>query len=116
MEADASPLPSDDTTPPVTKMYFAATSSLLPGSQPVSHILDFGVSVAEGTVEPTVAEIVENLRHRRSATDAELHHVVSTQRGADAPRRVDPPGDRRARGRRAHEPHRGQLDIAALAE
>src|ERR1700752_2148034 len=30
MEADASPLPSDDTTPPVTKMYFVGTSSLLP--------------------------------------------------------------------------------------
>ena len=25
MEAAASPLPSDDTTPPVTKMYFADT-------------------------------------------------------------------------------------------
>src|SRR5438045_6842456 len=87
-EADANPLPSDDTTPPVTKMYFVATSSLLPGRKPVSHILDFGVSIAGRAIESPVAEVIEHLRHRRPATDSELHHVVSPQGGTHTARGV----------------------------
>src|SRR5438477_3218237 len=116
MEADANPLPSDDTTPPVTKMYFAATSSLLPGSQPVSHILDFGVSVAGRALEPAVAKVVEHLGDGRPAAHPELHHVVSAQRGTHAPRAVHPPRDGRARGRLSPQPERSQLQIGPLAQ
>src|SRR6266542_3279224 len=116
MEADAKPVPSDDTTPPVTKMYFVATSSLLPGRQPVSHILDFSVSIPGRAVESPVAEIIEHLRHRRPATDPELHHVVSPQGGTNTARGVHPPFDRRARGGVPAEPQRGQLHIAAIAQ
>src|SRR6185369_8555344 len=116
MEADASPLPSDDTTPPVTKMYFAATSSLRLGSKPVSHILDFGVSIPGRAVESSVAQAVEHLRHRRTTADPELHHVVSPQHGAHAPGRIHPPLHRGARRRLAIEPQRGQLPIVAIAE
>src|SRR5260370_24700399 len=117
MEADAKPLPSDDTTPPVTKMYFVATSSsLLPGRKPVSHILDFGVSVPGRAIESPVAEIIEHLRHRRPATDPELHHVVSPQGGTHTARGVHPPLDGRARAGVPAEPQRGQLHIRAVAQ
>src|SRR5436190_9904496 len=116
MEADANPLPSDDTTPPVTKMYFVATSSLLPGPKPVSHILDFVVSIAGRAVEPAVAEVLQHLRHRRPAAHTELDHVITAQLGPHAPRAVQPPFERHVHPGIAAEPQCGQLQLPPLAQ
>src|SRR5712692_5535401 len=116
MDAEASPLPSDDTTPPVTKMYFVGTSSLLPGLEPVSNILDFRLSVAAAAVEKTNAQPIEHLGHRRPAPDPQLHDLLAAQHGTNAPGRVDPPRHGRPRRGLAAQPERGQLQIRSLAQ
>src|SRR5688572_18863721 len=116
MEADASPLPSDDTTPPVTKMYFVGTSSLLPGRQPVSNILDFRLSVPDLAVEPAITKAIEHLRHRRTPSDPQLDHFLAAQYRTNASRRVDPPRHRLPDRRISPEPKRGQLEVGAFAQ
>src|SRR5262249_57704835 len=57
MDAAASPLPSEDTTPPVTKMYFGATSTLpfLIG-QPRTNIVDFRCPVDDARIQTRVTQ------------------------------------------------------------
>src|SRR6266446_8594464 len=116
MEAEASPFPSDDTTPPVTKMYFVGTSSLLPGLEPVSNILDFRLTVAATAVEPEIAQAIEHLGHRGAAPHPQPDDLLAAQHGAHAPRRVHPPFEGGPRRRIAAEPEGGQLQIRAIAE
>src|SRR5215470_12239893 len=87
MAAEARPLPSDETTPPVTKMYFGATSPLLrarspahpgpprAGSQPdVSHRRR---AAPHRAVEPPVAQLVQDPGPRgipHATTSSPLSH------------------------------------------
>src|SRR6266851_3810411 len=116
MDAEARPLPSDDTTPPVTKMYFVGTSSLLPGLEPVTNIRDFRLSVPVLAVEPPIAQPIEHLGHRRSAPPSQLHGLFAAQHGTNASGRVDPPRHGRPRRGLAAEPERGQFQIRSLAQ
>src|SRR5207247_148749 len=116
MDAEASPLPSDDTTPPVTKMYFVGTSSLLPGLEPVSNILDFRLSVPATAVEPPIAQPFEPLGHPRSAPPPQVHDLFTAQHGTNAPGRVDPPRHGRPCRGLAAEPERRQLQVRSLAQ
>src|SRR5215510_8188501 len=90
MAAEARPLPSDETTPPVTKMYFGATSSLLssrsplacrdpPWAGPPPDEGHRGGATANPAVEPPVAELVEDLRHHGPAGNPERHDLVAIQ-------------------------------------
>src|SRR3989442_808782 len=91
MEADAKPLPSDDTTPPVTKMYFVATSSLLPGRKPVSHILDFSVSVPGRAVESTALAQRQAHRQRVDARRRRAREAIARIEQPKDTRRPQPP-------------------------
>src|ERR671937_634109 len=91
IQAEASPLPSDDTTPPVTKMYFVGTASLLAGLEQVSNILDFRLPVAALAVEPPIAEPIQHLGHRRPSPHPELHDFFAPQHRAKASRPIHPP-------------------------
>src|SRR2546426_6215496 len=81
IEAAASPLPRDETTPPVTKMYFGANSSSF--RQPLSDMRLFHRAVRQHAVEPRVAHLGEHARHRRAARDAERDDVVAAERAGD---------------------------------
>src|SRR5688572_7333576 len=83
IEAAASPLPSDDTTPPVTKMNFGPTSSLLSGLDPLSNILRFASTVPDFAVETGIAQPVEHGRHCGPARNAERDDVVAAQHRPD---------------------------------
>src|SRR5881398_3623050 len=69
IEAAARPLPNDDTTPPVTKMYFVATSAS--SRHPVSDLCDLHRAVRDAPVKtpvprgPAVARVLAELRDGR---------------------------------------------------
>src|SRR5262245_36964578 len=94
IEAAARPLPSDDTTPPVTKMYFGANSSS--SRDPVSDVRFFQLPACQRAVEPRISELRQNARDRRAARDPERDDVVAAQ-GHDARLEPDEPVDRRAK-------------------
>src|SRR5688572_18002836 len=84
MDAAARPLPSDDTTPPVTKMYFGATSSLSfigrpPSAHPCTNIIDFGRAIADFPAPPPVPDIVEHAAHCGPSWHAKVDEVVAVQ-------------------------------------
>src|SRR5215813_214212 len=81
IEAAARPLPRDDTTPPVTKMYFGANSSSF--RDPLSDVRFFHGPAREPPVEPCVPHLGQDARHGRSARDPERDDVVAAQ-GYDA--------------------------------
>src|SRR5439155_1713781 len=113
IEAAASPLPRDETTPPVTKMYFGANSSSF--RQPLSDMLFFHRAARERPVEPRVAHLGEHARHRRAARNAERDDVIAAeQRGTR--REPDEPDERIADGSRPSQPEPAQLDGGAVAE
>src|SRR2546425_7451227 len=78
IEAAASPLPSDETTPPVTKMYFGANSSS--SRDPLPDMLLFHRPAREPAVEPRVPYLGEHARHRRASWHAERDDVVAAER------------------------------------
>src|SRR5437870_2638800 len=86
IEAAARPLPNDDTTPPVTKMYFGATSASLRQQSP--DLFDLRRTVRDATVQPPVPQLGEDTRDCRPAR-AELDRL-----GAEAalPRPRERPG------------------------
>src|SRR5262249_34846202 len=116
MDAAASPLPSEDTTPPVTKMYFGATSSppFLIG-QPRTNIVDFRCPVDDARIQTRVTQRRERRRHRGPACHAERHHVVATQEGLHRPPPRHPPFPALAR-RAAREVQRSELRAARRAQ
>src|SRR5437899_1241161 len=65
IEAAARPLPNDDTTPPVTKMYFGATSASLCQQSP--DLFDLRRTVRDATVQPPVPQLGEDTRDCRAA-------------------------------------------------
>src|SRR5207247_1471671 len=65
IEAAARPLPNDDTTPPVTKMYFGATSASLRQQSP--DLFDLRRTVRDATVQPPVPQLGEDTRDCRPA-------------------------------------------------
>src|SRR5690242_17762818 len=92
MEAAARPLPSEDTTPPVTKMYFGATSSLpFLGLQPCTNIVHFRRPVDEAAVQPRVAQRRQRRSHGRTPRRAERDHVVAAERRRHVPPVGQPP-------------------------
>src|SRR5213078_310492 len=101
IEAAASPLPNDDTTPPVTKMYFVATSPSL--RKQVSDRVDLRGAVRDAPVQAPVPELGEDPGDRRSARDAERHDLVARERdGRAVPAEV--PVEHGARAAVAQEP------------
>src|SRR5438093_13412832 len=94
MEAAASPLPSEDTTPPVTKMYFGATSiPPFARGRPCSNIVDFRRPVDDAPIQPCVAQCGERGGHRRAARDAEADHLVAAEYRLDPAALGQPPLD-----------------------
>src|SRR5512138_2533368 len=85
MDAAARPLPSEDTTPPVTKIYFAAKSSLPFSCEPLSNIVDFPGPIGDFPVEPAVAQLRERTRHSGSPRHPEGDHLLAAQRGLPRP-------------------------------
>src|SRR3989338_1358846 len=98
--APASPLPRDDTTPPVTKMYFVVNSASF--RQPASDVLFFHRAGRDRAVQARVPDRGEDPRPRRTPRDPEGDHVVARQRRG-------PAGD-------AREPVEGAADGPVAAE
>src|SRR3990167_7460310 len=97
IDAAARPLPSDDTTPPVTKMNFGAKSSSF--RYPVSDQILFRGPVGDETVQPPVPELGERPRHRGAPRDAECDDVLGTERAGRAIESHEPLDDLPHRGR-----------------
>src|SRR5690242_7639036 len=93
IEAAARPFPRDDTTPPVTKMYFGANSSSF--QDPFSDLRFFHGTARQGSVETRVPELAPDARDRRAARDAERDDIVAAQ-GRNARIEFGEPVDRRA--------------------
>src|SRR5437867_10353952 len=70
-------MPNDDTTPPVTKMYFGATSASLRQQSP--DLFDLRRTVRDATVQPPVPQLGEDTRDCRPARDAERDDLVPGQ-------------------------------------
>src|SRR5262249_35464910 len=104
------PLPRDDTTPPVTKMYFGANSSSF--QDPLSDVLFFHGAAGQVSVEPRVAQLRQDTRDRRAARDTERDDIVAAQ-GRDS--RIEPgvPVDRRAQIAVTGQPQPRELDRRA---
>src|SRR5256712_12320423 len=71
IEAAARPLPNDDTTPPVTKMYFGATSASLRHQSP--NLFDLRRTARDATVQPPVPQLGKDTRHCLPPRDAERY-------------------------------------------
>src|SRR5713226_8701191 len=84
IDAAASPLPRDDTTPPVTKMYLGGKSPLLSGFDPCADERFFLAPCRDLAVEPRVPQGVERRGDARPRRDAERDHLVAAQRRARA--------------------------------
>src|SRR5262245_2771414 len=75
IDAEASPLPSDESTPPVTKMNLVALSAvMLPPSRPSAH-LDAAVA-PEAVLDPHVVDRDEGLRQRIPGEEADARHLA----------------------------------------
>src|SRR5687767_2939668 len=117
MDADASPLPSEETTPPVTKMYFSAKSALpFLGTRQCSNIADLGLPVDEASVHTTVPQHLQHLAHLRAPGDAERDDIVAAQLGPHGPSLTHVPVDALAGDPRLAEMHQHQRDITRLVE
>src|SRR5262245_31249785 len=90
MAAAARPLPSDETTPPVTKMYFDATSPSLsspspsrpphPGlAGPLSHVMAGRGRSTHGPVEAPIAQLVEHATDPRPPRNSERDDLVAAE-------------------------------------
>src|SRR5713226_6737093 len=117
IDAAASPLPRDDTTPPVTKMYFVATSASL--RRPLSDEFDLHGAISQAPVQAAVAQLGEHLRHPGPPRDAERRPHAGVA-GEPEPRELDGRavpelarhGARRRRGREAPGERRGVVEAA----
>src|SRR5215470_9599830 len=100
MDAAASPLPSEDTTPPVTKMNLVVTSRLLSRCEPFFHdcaLLGQGAGAAVQTKSPQPAERLADARtardpHRQqvSAREPRAHRAPARQVPLHAPATARP--------------------------
>src|SRR3989442_10215141 len=113
IEAAARPLPNDDTTPPVTKMYFVATSAS--SRHPVSDLGDLHRAVRDASVQTPVPQLGEHPRDCRPARDPECHDLVAGERDERA---VEPevPVEDGACAAIAHEPEPREHHGCLLAE
>src|SRR2546426_781744 len=113
IEAAARPLPNDDTTPPVTKMYFVATSAS--SRHPVSDLCDLHRAVRDASVQTPVPQLGEHPRDCRPARDPECHDLVAGERDERA---VEPevPVEDGACAAIAHEPEPREHHGCLLAE
>src|SRR4029077_8594730 len=95
MAAPASPLPSEDTTPPVTKMNLVVTSRLLSRCEPFFHEFPLLGHRARRAVEPPPPQHGERPAHLRAARHPEGEEVAAPEpRVHPAPLRqipLDPP-------------------------
>src|SRR6266850_2333074 len=107
IEAAARPLPSDETTPPVTKMYFGAKSSS--SRDPLSDVCFLHGTAGERAVQPRVPHLGENARNRGTPRDPERDEVVAAQ-GHDSRVEPDEPVERRGDAAIAGQPEPGELD------
>src|SRR5437867_2791222 len=112
MEAAASPLPRDDTTPPVTKMNLVATSLLPscrrwlrhPGRPPRAHEPDLIVPAPRAAVDPRVPEPPQHEPDGRPARHAQVHELLSAKLRPDPRRAREAPVELRARLGSSDEP------------
>src|SRR5439155_15943607 len=107
IEAAARPLPRDDTTPPVTKMYFGANSSS--SRHPLSDVRLFHGPAREPAVQPCVPHLGQDARDGGAARDPERDDVVAAQ-GDDARIEAGEPVDRFADLALAGEPEPRELE------
>src|SRR5258705_9133174 len=116
-EAAASPLPSEETTPPVTKMNFGPKSSLpfLVVMEPALNVVDFALPIPDFAVETRVAQRAENSCHVGSARDAERDDRVAAELGTALAGRRQPPLEPGAGGRASLEVQPGQRGGTASA-
>src|SRR4030095_1897154 len=81
IDAAASPLPSEETTPPVTKMNFGPKSSLLfPVLNPGLNVVDFTLLVANFPLEPAVPDRGEHRGHVRARRHAQRDGIAAPER------------------------------------
>src|SRR5258705_10528211 len=113
IEAAARPLPRDETTPPVTKMYFGANSSSFRG--PLSDVLFFHGTACQGSVETRVSQLGQDARDRRPARHAKGDDVIAAQRRGARIKRGEPV-DRRADCAVAGQPEPRELGRCASTE
>src|SRR5262245_6752901 len=106
MDAAASPLPSEDTTPPVTKMYLVVTSRLLSRCEPFFHETAFLGQRAEVSVQPAPPQHAERFPHARTPRHAQGQQVRAAQPRAHRPPGREVPLDAPPRPRPAAEPRR----------
>src|SRR6266849_4207254 len=113
IEAAARPLPSDDTTPPVTKMYFGANSSSF--RYPFSDVRFFHGTACEPSIESRVTNLRQDARNCGAARDPERDDVVAAQ-GHDARIEAGEPVDRCTDLAVAGQPEPRELDRRAATE
>src|SRR5207253_8118216 len=89
MEAAARPLPREDTTPPVTKMYFVATSTVLslgrvrPLLGPLPHQRRLVRPRARPFVKPRVPKPAEHEPDRRPPRHPQRDQLLAAQHAPD---------------------------------
>src|SRR5438105_3278354 len=122
MEDAARPLPREETTPPVTKMYFVATSTVLslgrvrPLLGPLPHQRRLVRSRARPVVEPRVPKPAEHEPDRRPPRHAERDELLAAQGAPNLGGAADIPVERGAHPAAPAEPGPGELDRRAVAQ
>src|SRR5215468_52261 len=74
IEAEARPLPSDESTPPVTKMYLVARSAVIAPPLPsLAHAR--GAGAGEAVLDPDAVDRDEGLRQRVDREESDARHL-----------------------------------------
>src|SRR5262249_33676365 len=85
MDAAASPLPNEDTTPPVTKMNLVVTSRLLSRCEPFFHDCALLGQRAGAAVQTKSPQPAERLADARTAWDPQREQVSAREPRAHRP-------------------------------
>src|SRR5215510_10901774 len=91
-EAAASPLPSEETTPPVTKMNFGPKSSLpfRVVIEPAPNVVDFALPILDFAVEPRIPQGAEHAGDFGAARNPEGDDGLAAELRAARRRRRQP--------------------------
>src|SRR5205807_4844512 len=122
MEDAARPLPREETTPPVTKMYFVATSTVLtlarvrPPLGPRPRQRPLARRRACPFVEPRVPQPAEHEPDRRPPRHAQRDQLLAAQRAPDLGGATEVPVEGGPHRAAPAEPRPGELDRRAAAQ
>src|SRR5437879_2934940 len=122
MEAAARPLPREETTPPVTKMYFVATSTVLslgrvqPLLGPLPHQRRLVRSRARPVVEPRVPKPAEHEPDRRPPRHAQRDQLLAAERAPNLGGAAEVPVEPGPHPAAPTEPRPCELDRRAVAQ